>query len=97
MKLKDVRIKPLNYSNFTFKLKVADKNKLDKEKQIRAFMPNLIHSLDAATLALLVKEFFDNNLNVKNIYTVHDSFGMTINNVEYIIDLLKEAIFICSI
>lgn len=52
-------------------------------------MPNLIHSLDAVTLVLLLNIFFESELKTKNVYTVHDCIGMTINNVDYIIDLLK--------
>jgi DNA-directed RNA polymerase len=102
MKLKDVRIKPLNYSKFTFNLKIADPNKLDKDKQIRAFMPNLIHSLDAASLVILINNYFlqSKETNVycphmvgpseyKNIYAIHDCFAVTAKNVDFIINNLK--------
>jgi len=90
MTLKDVRIKPLNYSNYTFNLKIADKTKLDKEKQIRAFMPNLIHSLDAASLVILINNYFDGyEYDYKNIYAVHDCFAVTAKNVDFIINNLK--------
>src|SRR5919201_4469472 len=52
-------------------------------------MPNLIHSLDATTLALLVNDYFESDFCIKNIYTIHDCFAMPINHIEYIIDLLK--------
>lgn len=52
-------------------------------------MPNLIHSLDACTLTLLLNDYFKSDLKVKNIYTIHDCFAMTMNNVEYVIELLK--------
>lgn len=92
MKLKDVRIKPLNYSNYTFKLKVADINKLDRDKQIRAFMPNLIHSLDSATLVMLINNYFLQNecdCEYKNIYAIHDCFAVTSKNVDFIMNNLK--------
>jgi len=90
MKLKDVRIKPLNYSQYTFNLKVADPNKLDKEKQIRAFMPNLIHSLDSATLVMLINNYFNSCISeYKNIYAIHDCFAVTAKNVDFIIYNLK--------
>ena len=88
----EIRLKPFTYSKKTFSLTVPNKEgKLNKTKQVRAFMPNLIHSLDAASLALLVDFYFNNskNIGVKNIFTVHDCFGVTANNVENIMDLLK--------
>ena len=88
----ETRLKPFTYSKKTFTLIVPNKEgKLNKTKQVRAFMPNLIHSLDAASLALLVDLYFNNSKNAetKNIFTVHDCFGVTANNVENIMDLLK--------
>ena len=58
-------------------------------------MPNLIHSLDAVTLAELINMYFKGESNVKNIYTIHDCFGMSIREVNYVIDLLK--IVYCSL
>ena len=53
-------------------------------------MPNLIHSLDAASLILLLDEYFNSSeLQVKNIYTIHDCFAMPMNHVEFIIDSLR--------
>jgi len=93
---KEVRLKPFTYSKRTFSLIVPDEGKsYNKSKQIRAFMPNLVHSLDAASLALLVDLYFSssnntpNNENLRNIFSVHDCFGVTANNVENIMDLLK--------
>ena len=63
---------------------------MDIAKNIRAFMPNLIHSLDATSLSLLVNNYFnlyDNN--VKNIYGIHDCFATTFNNMTFIIENLK--------
>jgi DNA-directed RNA polymerase len=71
-------------------MKVPDKFKYSKTKQVRAFMPNLIHSLDADALALLVDYYFsDTSSNTKNIYTIHDCFAVTANNVENLIGFLK--------
>lgn len=81
---KEERLKPFAFTKKTFKIKVVDKtkNKYMKKKQKIAFLPNLIHSLDAAALALLVYYFFeDKRFNVKNIYTIHDCFAVTANNV----------------
>ena len=48
-------------------------------------MPNLIHSLDATTIAILYSSF----KNVGPLYTVHDCFGVTANNVPRLILKLK--------
>ena len=52
-------------------------------------MPNLIHSLDASSLALLVNLYFNSNQNTKNFFSVHDCFAVTANDVENITTLLK--------
>lgn len=58
-------------------------NTLDKDRQIRALMPNLIHSLDSTCLNLLFHEFnqtFGSNQAVQ-FYSVHDCFGTTCDKV----------------
>nr|WPM94715.1 hypothetical protein [Ceratocystis fimbriata]WPM94767.1 hypothetical protein [Ceratocystis fimbriata] len=55
---------------------------------MRAFMPNFIHSLDASSLALLVDLLFKTN-NKPEIFTVHDCFAVTANNIENIMEILK--------
>lgn len=40
---------------YTFKLNILNKNKISRGKQMNAFMPNLIHYLDATSLVLLVE------------------------------------------
>lgn len=52
-------------------------------------MPNLVHSLDAASLALLLDSYFNNCYKVNNIYTVHDCFAVTANNIDSLMLLLK--------
>lgn len=42
-------------------------------------MPNLVHSLDASSLALLLNSYFNEGLD--NIFTVHDCFAVTANSV----------------
>lgn len=49
-------------------------------------MPNIIHSLDACSIALLY-EIFSKEDN--NIYTIHDCFAVTADKVSYLIDVLK--------
>lgn len=86
---KSVYIKPFSYSNTKIKLSTYTK-KLALNKQSRAFMPNLIHSLDSTSLMLLLDKYFNNSeFKVKNIYTIHDCFAMPMNHVEFIIDSLR--------
>jgi len=51
-------------------------------------MPNLVHSLDAATLSLLIDIFFK-KIITNNFYSVHDCFAVTCNKVSYLTDILK--------
>ena len=66
---------------------IVTKN-LNKSQQITALMPNLIQSLDASTLALLVNILFKEN-KFHNFYSIHDCFAVTCNNVEKLIYELK--------
>lgn len=52
-------------------------------------MLNLIHSLDAASLALLLDLYFNNCYKVNNIYTVHNCFAVIANNIDSLMLLLK--------
>ncbi|KAK4638717.1 hypothetical protein QC761_0114810 (mitochondrion) [Podospora bellae-mahoneyi] len=85
----EVRIKPFNHSNKKFSLRVLNKAKFNSNKQVTAFMPNLVHSLDAASLALLLDFYFKESTDVKNIYTTHDCFAIPANKMECLVNLLK--------
>lgn len=87
LKEDEIRIKPFFFHKDRISLKTIDKNKLNSTKQIRAFMPNLVHSLDGASLALLLDSYFNNC--TKSIYTVHDCFAVSANNVQNLLELLK--------
>lgn len=87
---KTIKVKPFIYSKDLLNLKIIDKKQFNSRKQIRAFMPNLIHSLDAASLALLINEFFKENKQ-QNFYSIHDCFAVTCNNIPIIIEYLKAA------
>lgn len=56
-------------------------------KQRNAAMPNLIHSLDASSIALLYDVYCKEVAN--NIYTVHDCFAVTADKVDTLINILK--------
>lgn len=45
------------YSKVKINLKLSIKGNYDKNKQVRALMPNLIHYLDASFLSLLFDKF----------------------------------------
>lgn len=49
-------------------------------------MPNLVHSLDASNVHLLC-----NNLTGQPLYTIHDCFATTPNNMEFIEHCVKDA------
>jgi DNA-directed RNA polymerase len=59
-------------------------NKLNSRKIKTSFMPNLIHSLDASNIHLLCK-----NLKDIPLYTIHDCFASTANNMEIIENKVK--------
>ena len=61
---------------------------LDKLSMKRSFMPNFIHSLDASNVHLLLDKVANLNLPV---YTVHDCFASTPNNLFTLERLVKEA------
>ena len=87
MASKEVKLRPFSFSKSSFILKVPT-TKLNARKQIRAFMPNLVHSLDAASLAL-VAEYYFNSVDIKNFYAIHDCFAVTANNVNTLINYIK--------
>lgn len=76
----------------TFVLNILNKNKINRKKQMNAFMPNLIHSLDATSLALLGDLFFKSSIDqtqIKNFYSIHDCFAVTADNVKILLNDLK--------
>ena len=61
-------------------------DKLNKVKIKRSFMPNLIHSLDAANIHLFIKK-----ISNMPIYTIHDCFASLPNNMNILEILVKQA------
>jgi DNA-directed RNA polymerase len=63
-------------------------DKLNKMRIKRSFMPNLIHSLDAANIHLLIKTIIKKD-NIHSLYTIHDCFATTPNNMAKLEKLIK--------
>ncbi len=86
LETRSTTITPFMYSKVKLTLSVTVKDKLDKNRQVRSLMPNLIHSLDATSLNLLYQQFKkayehkeDNKL--PQFFSVHDCFGTTCDKV----------------
>jgi DNA-directed RNA polymerase len=61
--------------------------KLDKLSIKRSLMPNLIHSLDATNIQLLINKLNKDQL----IYTIHDCFASLPNKMINLEEKVKEA------
>ena len=64
-------------------------DKIDKLKMLRSFMPNFIHSLDASNVHLLIKDLYETDRIL--VYTIHDCFASTPNNIELLEGKVKRA------
>ncbi len=63
-------------------------DKIDSKRQRNGIIPNLIHSLDASVLALMANKFLSKQVS---LFSVHDCFATTANNVELMAFLVREA------
>ena len=86
LNIKSMKVRPFTFTNSRFSFNHIE-DSLCRDKNLRAAMPNLIHSLDACSIALLYKEFVAQGES--NIYTVHDCFASTAEAVDLFILLLK--------
>ena len=91
MKKRSLKIEPFTFIDKSITLTITDKINIDKNKQVLALMPNLVHSLDSAALILLYNSFYnsvnqDNNIN---FYSVHDCYGVTAKYVGKLINNLR--------
>lgn len=94
MKKQKLTVNPFNYLSNRITLSITDKIKMDKSKQLTAFMPNLVHSLDATSLTLLYDSLtktinYKNNSSYMNFYSVHDCYGVTAKYVDILIEMLR--------
>lgn len=67
-------------SRIQMNIKLGDKPKLDGKKQVQAFSPNFVHSLDAAALTGTVAQGAAQGLT--HFAVVHDSYGTHACDVE---------------
>ena len=82
-------IRPFMHSKVKLNLKVT-RNKYDHNKQIRALMPNLIHSLDSTSLSMLYEQFniSFNPKHATQFLSLHDCFATTSEKVSTLKTLL---------
>ena len=83
-----VKFKPFLFSKDLLTISVLNKKEFNDMKQRRALMPNLVHSLDAASLAMLVDKCDDSTKSI-DFFSVHDCFAVNCNNVQLIVEFLK--------
>ena len=84
---KEKRLIPFSFMNSTFTFRSFIKDDFDMTKQRNAIMPNLIHSLDASSIAILYHYLKKDK--ICDIYTIHDCFAVTADNVVRLINNLK--------
>ena len=88
---KTIKVKPFIYNKNLLNLTITKKNEFNKLKQKTALMPNLVHSLDAASLCIVINNYFNQGGLNKNFYSIHDCFAVPCNKVSLITELLKVA------
>lgn len=86
MKEKDYKIPAFTFTKTRYTFKEYLKGEYDYKKQLRSSTPNFIHTLDASVVALLYK-----SLQGIDLYTVHDCFAVTADNVPRLINDLQLA------
>lgn len=93
LETKSTTITPFMYSKVKLTLKTSLKGKFDKNKQVRALMPNLIHSLDSTSLSLLFESFSKSYNDNVQFFSIHDCFGTTCEKV-FILKTILASVYI---
>ena len=88
LKAKVTSISPFSYSKSKINLKIPLKGQYDYNKQMRSFMANMVHSLDAASLTLLYFKFNLEYKDLTNFYSIHDYFSTTVDKTDRLKNLL---------
>lgn len=68
---------------------VEDSDVTNRRKNISAFPPNFVHSLDASHLGFTVLALHDQH-QVVDFSMVHDSYGTTLDNIDVMSQVLRE-------
>ena len=67
-------------------------NDIDNRKMISGIAPNVIHSLDAVLLAMVVKELRE-VYDIKSFHFIHDQYGVPINKVKILSKVTREKFY----
>lgn len=67
-------------------------NDIDNRKMVSGIAPNVIHSLDAVLLAMVVKELRE-VYDVKSFHFIHDQYGVPINKVKILSKVTREKFY----
>lgn len=77
--------------SMTLKKPILDKVNL--RKQNHGIIPNLIHSLDASNISILVNKLIEDNNNI-NLLTIHDCFATNAKHVDDLTYRIKIAFLV---
>lgn len=72
-------------------ISIPIKGELDRKSIQKAFIPNFIHSLDASNIHILIDILNSNHLSNTPLYTIHDCFATTPNQMESLNTLILKA------
>ena len=88
VKTESARIRTGLRRNSGFSIQIPT-DKISKGSQKNSFMPNLIHSMDAATITKLIPLL--RKVSLRNIYTIHDCFATTACCIPQLNILVRES------
>lgn len=77
----------------TITLRKPLKDKVNLRKQNQGIVPNLIHSLDASNISILVNKMIEDNHYI-NLLTIHDCFATNANHIEGLTYRIKLAFLV---